>query len=158
MSGQNPRQITPRRSGSLGRAVEWFGRNLLAPLAVAVIGGLLLLLLTTAPPIDVRITRLDASGVAPQPDYEGECLVIQNFGSTAVNLANWTLEDAGGHHRFTFPAFTLNPGKSVEVWTKPGSNTETALYWGKTTSIWNNQGDTAYLRDQNGTLIAEKGY
>jgi hypothetical protein len=47
---------------------------------------------------------------------------------------------------YTFGTFSLPAGKSVTLHTGKGSNTSTNLYWGSGNYIWNNTGDTAYLR------------
>jgi hypothetical protein len=147
-----------RLTERLAPKLKWLARYILIPVAVTVLGGIVLVLITTPTPPDIRITRIDASASAGQKDYLGECVVIKNFGASAVNMTNWTLEDAGAKHRFTFPEFTLNPSASVEVWTMPGTPSATQLHWGRTTSVWDNDGDTASLRDHNGALIAEKAY
>lgn len=67
-------------------------------------------------------------------------------------MMNWTLRDIA-NHVFTFPTFSLAPNATVRVWTKSGTNTSTDLYWGSGAAIWNNTGDTAYLRDSVGTPV-----
>jgi hypothetical protein len=40
-----------------------------------------------------------------------------------------------------------------------GSNTATELYWGRSYgAVWNNDGDTLYLRDSNGNLVLSYSY
>jgi hypothetical protein len=106
-------------------------------------------------PADVNITFIDYD--PPGDDVQGEYVQITNSGGTAANVTNWTLRDDASHV-FTFPAFTLNPGASVKVWTKAGTNTATDLYWGSGAAIWNNTGDCAYLRDAGGTPIDTSCY
>jgi hypothetical protein len=103
------------------------------------------------PPADVNITFIDYD--PPGDDVQGEYVQIANSGGTAASMTNWTLRD-NANHVFTFPTFTLNPGASVKVWTKAGTNTSTDLYWGSGAAIWNNTGgDCAYLRDAGGTPV-----
>jgi hypothetical protein len=88
-------------------------------------------------------------------DLRDEWVRIANEGSQPVALAGWTIADDGGRHTFTFPAYTLPAGASVTVYTNAtGSNTTEAFYWPED-AIWNNDGDTAYLADANGTLVDE---
>ena len=92
---------------------------------------------------------------APGNDYDnlnGEYVTIQNSGSENVDLSGWRLVDAASH-TFTFPSFTLAPGSTVTVYTGSGTNTQTSLYWGSSSPIWNNDHDTAYLYDSSGELI-----
>jgi hypothetical protein len=72
-------------------------------------------------------------------------------------MTGWTLSDAAAHI-FTFPAFTLEARATVNVWTKGGTDTSTDSYWGSGAAIWNNTGDTAYLRDDQGSLVDTYSY
>jgi hypothetical protein len=81
----------------------------------------------------------------------GEYVVIKNIGVRNVSLTGWTLRDAQ-NHVYKFSSFTLGAGKSVVVHTGKGTNTATVRYWGLGWHVWNNTGDTAYLRNAVGTL------
>lgn len=100
---------------------------------------------------DVRITRIELNPEVQ--DEPGEYVLVTNLGDAAQMLTNWTLRDKA-HHTFTFPEFTLPAGGIVRVWVKEGQNTPTDLYWGLKASVWNNTGDTAYLHDSSGIVIA----
>ncbi len=89
-------------------------------------------------------------------DVAGEYVYLQNQAGTA-NMTSWTLCD-NAEHCFTFPTFILVAGSTVQVWTKSGENTATDLYWGSESAIWDNTGDTAYLRDSNGMLVHQFSY
>lgn len=116
----------------------------------------------------LRIWRLPQSGQRavrikeinynpPGRDVESEYVVIQNDTAAAVMMSQWSLRDAA-NHVFTFPPFTLQSGFSVTVWTKAGTNDAENLFWGRRAAIWNNAGDTAILRDNNGSEIARYVY
>lgn len=98
----------------------------------------------------VRIQFIDFN--PPGRDVDSEHVVIQNATVAAVNMAQWTLRDVA-NHVFTFPSFTLQPGSSVTVWTKAGTNDADNLFWGRRAAVWNNMGDTAILRDNNGSEV-----
>jgi len=106
-------------------------------------------------PANVQITYIEYN--PPGNDVEGEYVRIENLGGSATEMTKWTLRD-DANHTFTFPTFTLNAGATVRVWTKSGTNTSTDLYWGSGSAIWNNTGDTAYLRDDHGNLIDTYSY
>ena len=106
-------------------------------------------------PAVVRITHIEYN--PPGDDVQGEYVRIQNQGAAAANMTNWTLWDLA-NHCYTFPTFWLKAGSTVRVWTKAGSNTGTDLYWGRGSAVWNNTGDTAYLRDQGGALVHSYSY
>lgn len=98
----------------------------------------------------VRVTQILADPAGDE--VSGEFVVVQNQGSATVNLTSWTLSDEKGH-TYTFPAFELPAQASVRVWTKCGGNAPQNLYWCRKRAVWNNSGDTAYLKDGNGRLI-----
>jgi len=109
----------------------------------------------TPPPqqLDIEISYINYD--APGDDWDnlnGEYVTIQNSGSENADLTGWRLVDAASH-TFTFPSFTLAPGSTVTVYTGSGTNTQTSLYWGSSSPIWNNDHDTAYLYDSSGELI-----
>ena len=78
--------------------------------------------------------------------------MVRNGGTTARSLKGWTVRDAA-NHVYTFGIFTLGAGKSVVLRTGKGTNTGTTRYWGLGWHVWNNTGDTAYLRNSAGTAM-----
>lgn len=82
-----------------------------------------------------------------------EYVVIKNKGNEAVVMTGWTLSDEAGHV-YIFPSgFILGAGATVTIYTGSGTDTQDKLYWGSDSPIWNNDGDTAYLRDNEGNLV-----
>jgi hypothetical protein len=104
---------------------------------------------------------------APRNDNDnpnGEWVKIRNTGTQDVNMSGWRLYDdaykygTAPDHIFIFPSgFILKAGQSVTVYTGQGINTDSALYFGRApgeyAAIWNNDGDCAYLVDDQGTLV-----
>jgi hypothetical protein len=82
----------------------------------------------------------------------GEWITIKNYGSKAVALKGWKVKDAA-NHTYTFGSFTLKAGKSVTLYTGKGTNSSTKRYWGQSWYIWNNTGDTAYLKNASGSTV-----
>jgi hypothetical protein len=81
-----------------------------------------------------------------------EYVVITNSSYTAsYNLTGYTVSDRSAHV-YKFRTFVLKPRASVTLHTGIGTNTSTHLYWGSRAYIWNNTGDTAYLKNSVGTL------
>ena len=93
----------------------------------------------------------------PGRDIEREYVEIQNDTAGAVGMEDWTLRDAQ-NHVFKFPEFELPAGSRVKVWTKRGVNDAENLFWGRGSAVWNNKGDKAVLRDENGADIARYAY
>lgn len=109
----------------------------------------------------VRIVKIYYD--SPGPDrggnasLNGEYVVLKNFGTAAVSLKGWTIRDKNGF-RYTFKAFTLKRGKTVTLRTGKGKDTATTMYWGRGWYVWNNDKDTAYLRDKAGRLVHSCSY
>ena len=93
--------------------------------------------------------------------YSTEWVEITNSGEEAVVMTGWTLQDASSNV-YTFPTgFTLNSGASVRVYSGSAystcSNSQTSLCW-KASSIWNDSGDTATLKDSSGNTVSTYSY
>lgn len=89
------------------------------------------------------------SDTGSNASLNAEFVRIKNTGSTTRTLTGWTLRDTS-HHVYTFGTFRLGAGKSVRVHTGKGTNTAVNLYWGRAAYVWNNTGDTAFLRNVAG--------
>lgn len=87
-----------------------------------------------------------------------EWVEISNIGNVDAELANWTLKDNTTIHIFTFPTFMFQVGAKLKVHTESGTNTQTDLYWGYKSSIWNNNGDEATLKDKSGNVVDKYSY
>ena len=109
--------------------------------------------------VPVRITALnyDAPG-ADHVDPNGEWVELTNEGDVPVDLRGYTLADTGPHV-YTFGPLVLAPGATVRVRSGRGTDMPTELHWGLAgDAVWNNDGDTAYLRDSTGTFVDSFSY
>lgn len=87
-----------------------------------------------------------------------EYVCLTNFGSSAVDLSGWSIQDQYGW-TYHFPAFSLNESSKVKIRTGCGTDSQQDLYWCKDeTAVWNNDGDCVFLLNQEGLLIAEYCY
>jgi micrococcal nuclease len=90
-----------------------------------------------------------------------EYVVFKDTCSQSIDMANWTVKDEA-HHIYTFPSFVLESNAEVTLYTGCGTNTKTELYWCSSgmrcNAIWNNTGDTLYLRNANGELVLRYSY
>ncbi|MFI0894917.1 lamin tail domain-containing protein [Streptomyces sp. NPDC020983] len=86
-----------------------------------------------------------------------EYVQIKNTTTRNVSLRGWSVTDASAH-KYTFPAFTLGAGKTVTIHTGKGTNTAANRYWGSGNYIWNNDRDTATLKNFVGTRIGACSY
>jgi len=82
----------------------------------------------------------------------GEWVQLYNRTKKSVQLKGYKLRDKTGY-TYTFGSFKLGGRKSVYIHTGKGKNSSTHRYWGRTWYVWNNTGDTAYLRSAKGTLL-----
>ena len=144
---QNSRTLLPLRfvAESLGCAVSWESSTQTITIKYPKE--------TQSTEVSLKIINInyDAEG-DDNKNLNGEWVEIKNTGSTSANLKGFVLQDAA-NHKFTFPDFVLNAGKTVKVYTGQGTASSNSLYWGSKSPIWNNDGDTAYLYDNNGKLI-----
>jgi hypothetical protein len=101
------------------------------------------------------IAITNANFAAPSPEKENldeEWVEISNLGTTDVSLAGWTLEDAQ-NHTYKFPDFSLKASGAVKIRTGMGNDT-VDLFWNRSSSIWNNDGDVATLMDASGNIVS----
>jgi len=112
--------------------------------------------------VDPVAIVIDVNADAPGDDNEnlnGEWVRFTNGSDAPVDLDGWQVADESATHRHLFADRTLAPGASVTLFTGCGVDTDEALYWCKTDSaVWNNGGDTVFLRDANGNVVAASGY
>jgi hypothetical protein len=100
---------------------------------------------------------------SPGPDngsntsLNGEWVQLYNSSSGAVNMTHWTVNDAAGHV-FRFATYSLGAHSYVKIHTGKGSRTQADRYWGLSWYVWNNTGDTATLKDNNGHVIDRCSY
>jgi micrococcal nuclease len=102
------------------------------------------------------IAITNANFAAPSPEKENldeEWVEISNLGTSDVSLAGWTLEDAQ-NHTYKFPDFSLKAGGAAKIRTGMGNDTTEDLFWNRSSSIWNNDGDVATLTDASGSIVS----
>ena len=90
-------------------------------------------------------TRTNAS-------LNAEYIMLRNTSGVVKVITGWTLRDKQ-NHVYKFPTTRLNPGQYITVHTGRGTNNAAHRYWGSGNYIWNNTGDTAYLRTPTGALV-----
>jgi hypothetical protein len=108
--------------------------------------------------IDVEINWNAEGNDCDNPD--GEWVKLQKRCSFGCDLTGWSLKDSGTT-TYNFPRFTLGAGSSVTIPSGPGRDSATELYWdkgGSCPAVWNNDGDTLYLRDREERLVLRESY
>jgi endonuclease YncB( thermonuclease family) len=115
------------------------------------------------PPVasDVSIA-VDGQYDAPGDDNDNldqEWVRFTNTGAAPIDLSGWQVADESSSHRYTFDTLTLAPGATVKLFTGCGSDTETERYWcNEDSAVWNNGGDTVFLRDPSGNNVVAETY
>lgn len=93
-------------------------------------------------------------------DYRVEWVEIINTGEDPISLTGWTLQDASSNI-YTFPEFILQPGSSVRIYSGSAYSSctpsQTSLCW-KGSSVWNDSGDKATLKDSDSNTISTYSY
>lgn len=112
--------------------------------------------ITTAS-IAVGRVRTDPPGDESQTPNE-EWVEVVNTGGRPVDLTGWGVQDESASHRYEFPdGFRLAPGAGVLVRTGCGRDTATDLHWCVSGSaVWNNDGDTVFVTDPRGNIVAQQ--
>lgn len=94
-------------------------------------------------------------------DPEEEIVTLEGYG---ILMDNWTIED-DSDHVYTFPdSFMIDGMVYLYTLGDPANNTDIYLYWGnqeggpRNSPIWNNDGDTATLRNDSGDVVYTFSY
>jgi len=89
-----------------------------------------------------------------------EYIIFRNSCNNECDITNWTVKDEATH-TYTFPEFVLKKQESVTLYSGNGTDAGNNFYWknhgssGPCPAIWNNDGDTVYLRDKEGKLVLD---
>ena len=103
--------------------------------------------------IEIVNVHADAEG-DDRRNLNDEYIVIENQSKNPIDLTGWTITDASSRDPYLFPNFTLPGETQLTLRTGFGKNSEKELFWGSRRPIWNNKGDTAFIRDAEGNLIS----
>ena len=123
--------------------------------------GLAALILSATACAGIRITSISfdspGSDLGSNSSLNAEWVRLKNTGSKGKFLTGWTIRDTSSHV-YKFGSFKLGAGKSVTIHTGRGSNTASNRYQRSGWYIWNNDGDTAKLKNKAGNVIDTCSY
>ena len=112
--------------------------------------------------VEGDVVRVEVNADAPGHDNEnlnGEWVRFTNVSTRLLDLDGWEIADESASHRFVFEDVELPPGTAVTIYTGCGVENDRELYWcSQGSAVWNNTGDTVFLRDPNGNLVAFYSY
>lgn len=86
-----------------------------------------------------------------------EYVRFKNNCDYAVNFTGWNVRDSATHV-YTFKSFVLEPNSDFTLFSGSGTDTKSKVYWNSKRAIWNNAGDTLFLRDDKGNLVLSYSY
>ncbi|MGW6523997.1 lamin tail domain-containing protein [Streptomyces sp. NPDC054962] len=86
-----------------------------------------------------------------------EWVELTNTTRNTVNLDGWTLRDESGH-TYTFEHYRLAGRATVRIHTGEGRDTRTDLFQDRRAYVWNNDRDTATLRDDHGRFVDDQSW
>jgi len=105
----------------------------------------------------VAAVHADAEG-DDRENLNDEYVVFENAGTETLDLSGWTVEDEAGK-RYTVPdGVTLAPDETLTLRTGSGTDTESELYWGAGSPVWNNGGDTVIVENATGDRVLAESY
>jgi hypothetical protein len=106
------------------------------------------------PAVMVYKVQYDSPGsdTGSNTSLNAEYVVLKNTTRSNRVITGWTLRDRTGY-TYRFPTFTLKAGATVTIRTGRGTATSTNRYYNRSWYVWNNTGDTAYLRNASGSLV-----
>lgn len=103
--------------------------------------------------------RIDLTGATfevPEPasdHLDAETVTLANVGDEPLDVSGWSVADAAGT-TYEFAAGTvLGAGASLTLHTGSGTDSDTDRYWGRSQSVWNDEGDTVHVYDDGGALV-----
>src|SRR4051794_579300 len=129
--------------------------------AIAVISTVLLSVLTSlATPaqaaLGIVLSKIyydsPGSDTGSNSSLNAEYITLKNTRTTNQVITGWTIRDPAGHV-YTFPTTTIKAGSTVTLRSGRGTNGITTRYWQQDWYVWNNTGDTAYVRTSSGAAI-----
>jgi hypothetical protein len=104
----------------------------------------------------VRFSRIQynspGSDTGGNASLNAEWARIKNHSGRTKTLTGWTVRSRDGRV-YTFPRFTLRPGRTVTLHTGHGKNTATDLYWGRSSYVWRNTGDRAVMKNKAKVVV-----
>lgn len=110
--------------------------------------------------IVIELFHYDAKGDDCK-NLNDEYVVLKNVCNFDCNLTKWIIKDKA-NNAFIFPNFILKTKNNVTIYTGCNKNSETELYWCnsgyKCNAIWDNDGDTFYLYDNEGKIVITYSY
>jgi micrococcal nuclease len=90
---------------------------------------------------------------------DGEWVEFTNTTGDEIDLDGFTVADESASNRFVFDNVVLAPLGTLRLVTGCGTDTDTVVHWcASGSAVWNNDGDTVFLRDRSGNIVVATTY
>ncbi len=109
---------------------------------------------SAASPLEIVSIHADAAG-NDNDNLNDEYVTFRVI--VSGTLLGYAVEDETGHH-YGFPDRVFQAGQTFKLHTGTGSDTQTDLYWGQDSAVWNNDGDTVKVLDPQGHIVLSRSY
>ncbi len=106
--------------------------------------------------IEVIFMNYNAEG-NDNENLNDEYATFRNVCDEAVELRGWTVKDEG-RNTYTLGSFVLDKESEFTLHSGKGTDNSSDLYWNSRMGVWNNDGDTLFLRDGQGNLVLSYKY
>lgn len=95
-------------------------------------------------------------------NLNGEYVIFGNKCFYDIDMSGWTIKDETSSNIYTISNFIFQGGSTFILFSGIGTNSNFELYWGRRSgdyaAIWNNGGDTLFLRNSKGDLVLTQSY
>lgn len=98
-------------------------------------------------PATAEFEIMEAEGIG---DITAEAIRLRNLGD-AINISGWSLSDSDGNS-FTFRETLLFPQGTLIVYSRSGTSTSDARFWGREEAVWEAD-ETLTLSDAQGRAL-----
>ena len=106
-----------------------------------------------------RHRRPSRCGGDDNTNLNDEWVRFTNAGTAPLDFNGWIVGDESSSHRYTFTDLVVEPGAAVTLFTGCGIDTTRPSASGAIRLRgWNNAGDTVFLHDPAGNIVASHGY
>ncbi|MER7570052.1 lamin tail domain-containing protein [Streptomyces sp. NPDC097941] len=111
------------------------------------------------PKVEISAVQYDAPGRDDRSrrSLNKEWVELTNTGRRDVNLDGWTLSDEDGH-TYTFEDYRLEGRATVRIHTGEGRDSDSDLYMDRRNYVWDNDSDTATLRNDHDRFIDDASW
>ena len=102
--------------------------------------------------IELTAANFETPGGARE-HLDEETVTLANVGDDSLDLSGWSVADAAGaDYRFA-DGTILGAGATLTLHTGSGADSDTDRYWGRSQAVWNDEGDTVHVFDDEGALV-----